>query len=561
MNLISKQFKTNSRVIDITTSIVFYLYSKNQYKYTKSVNSIKASYLDPILKDKIYVASNGLKKDIFFRRPECNENILTTDTNCFVSYFYALEDNLFKFNIYPYRYFKNLTISYLKKQQILLKVKNKLTTVEKVKYKSRFVKNFALFSNLKKDPICGNFSKIIYVKALYLKLYVLTNNGFVKNLSNRYSDRALFAGLQYIFKEFIKETFRNILILNYVLLNFFSSIILTFQKNKNLLYNIVIYYNLWKFLNLKFLDFLKEKNLRFRKSNVFLRKYTNLHSYRIKKIIKLYYFLALKHFKYNLNTNNWIRSLTFNTNNIIFNSSTDEVENNRLLNTINSLSLEDRFLSFKYIFNYIKYNLGQDVLDHQISLRPIQKYIYLKAIITESLLRTYFPKLIWFFEFNFKSYLYDLFFFKTIAIQNYVYSNESHIFIQKMLHWYTIFKRKNSSFKTMAKRRYNFLVGVNNNKNVRPVIYVNNLKSKKKFNTDVITFITKFSLLKNNQIKKCKIKNIIKAKKSFRYKKFTVAQRIKKVNFINEIINALITLGRRRTLNLPEFNRLRINIK
>ena len=58
------------------------------------------------------------------------------------------------------------------------------------------------------------------------------------------------------------------------------------------------------------------------------------------------------------------------------------------------MSLEDRFLSFKYIFNYIKYNLGQDVLDHQISLRPIQKYIYLKAIVTESLLRTYFPKLI-----------------------------------------------------------------------------------------------------------------------------------------------------------------------
>jgi hypothetical protein len=113
----------------------------------------------------------------------------------------------------------------------------------------------------------------------------------------------------------------------------------------------------------------------------------------------------------------------------------------------------------------------------------------------------------------------------------------------------------------MAKRRYNFLVGVNNSKNVRPVVYVNNLKSKKKFNTDVITFITKFSLLKNNQIKKCKIKNIIKAKKNFRYKKFTVAQRVKKVNFINEIINALITLGRRRTLNLPEFNRLRINIK
>jgi len=244
MNLTSKQFKTNSRIIDITTSIVFYLYSKNKYKYTKSVNSIKASYLDPILKDKIYVASNGLKKDIFFRRPECNENILTPDANSFVSYFYALEDNLFKFNIYPYRYFKQLTTSYLKKQQILLKIKNKLIIPEKKKHKSRFLKNFALFSNLKKDPICGDFSKIIYVKAMYLKLYVLTNCGFIKNLSSRFSDRALFAGLQYIFKEYIKDTFRNILILNYVLLNFFSSIILTFQKNKNLLYNIVIYYNL-----------------------------------------------------------------------------------------------------------------------------------------------------------------------------------------------------------------------------------------------------------------------------------------------------------------------------
>jgi len=86
--------------------------------------------------------------------------------------------------------------------------------------------------------------------------------------------------------------------------------------------------------------------------------------------------------------------LTFNTNNITFNSSTEEVENNRLLNMVNNLDLNDRFLAFKFIFNYIKYNLGQDLLDSQTALRPIQKYIYLKAIVTESVLKNYFPKLI-----------------------------------------------------------------------------------------------------------------------------------------------------------------------
>jgi len=243
MNFISNQNKISLRSTDLTNSLIFYLYYKNQNKYTKSVNSIKAFYLDPILKDHIYVASNGLKKNIIFRRPECNENILHNNVNSFVSYFHTLEDNLFKFNIYPSKYFKDLTINYLKTQQIVLKVKRKLTPTDQKKFKSKFFKNYLLFSTLKKNPIFGDFSKITLIKSMYLKLYFLTNRGFVKNLSNRFSDRIFFTGLNYIFKEYIKETFRYILVLNYILLNFFSNIILTQQKNSNLLYNIIIYYN------------------------------------------------------------------------------------------------------------------------------------------------------------------------------------------------------------------------------------------------------------------------------------------------------------------------------
>ena len=209
----------------------------------RNVGQTSSAPFDPILKDNVYIASNGLKKNVVFKRTECNENILQSNFNTFVSYFYTLEDNLFKFNLYPAKYFKELTLNYLKKQQIILKVRKKLYITTEIKQKSKFLKNFLLFSNLKKDPFFGDFSKIVLIKTMYLKLYFLTNRGFIKNLSTRFSDRIFFTGLNYIFKEYIKETFRYILVLNYVLLNFFSNIILSSKKNINLLYNIIIYYN------------------------------------------------------------------------------------------------------------------------------------------------------------------------------------------------------------------------------------------------------------------------------------------------------------------------------
>ena len=176
MNLSLNQTKTSLRPTTIPNSLIFVLYNKNQYKYTKSLNSIKTSYFDPILKQHIYIASNGLKKNVIFNRTECSENILQSNINSFVAYFYALEDNLFKFNLYPAKYFKEITLTYLKKQQLINKIKRKIIGTNDIKQKSKFFKNFLLFSNLQKDAFFGDFSKIILIKALYLKLYFLTKS-------------------------------------------------------------------------------------------------------------------------------------------------------------------------------------------------------------------------------------------------------------------------------------------------------------------------------------------------------------------------------------------------
>ena len=560
MNLSLNHSKISLRPTNISNSLIFYLYHKNQYKYTKSFNSIKTFYFDPILKDNVYIASNGLKKNIVFKRKECNENILQSNFNIFVAYFYTLEDNLFKFNLYPAKYFKELTLNYLKKQQIILKVQKKLYLTTEIRQKSKFLKNFLLFSNLKKDPFFGDFSKIILIKTMYLKLYFLTNRGFIKNLSVRFSDRIFFTGLNYIFKEYIKEIFRYILVLNYVLLNFFSNIILSSKKNINLLYNILIYYNFLKFLNFKFFDYLKEKNLRFRKSNILLRKYKNLINFRISKIIKLYHFLALKYYIINFGTNSWVKNFIFNNHNLIFNNINEETESAVFLNKINSLSDSEKLIIFKYLINIIKYFLNTNVLFYNAKLKLFHKYIYLKAIFEKTILISNFKDIKWFLEQNFSTHLFDLFFFKTNKICNILYSNEKQIFFQKTLHWYSNLKKINNTIKQAQKRRFNSLLAFLNDKNISNIKQKSNKIEKNKLN-DVKIFMSKFDNLKNSQIKNSKTKNILKIKKNFRHKKITSSDKIKRIKFVNYILNSLLTIKRKRTLNLPEFNRLRVMIK
>jgi hypothetical protein len=138
MNLIYNYSGINLRKTNISSSVVFYLYYKNKIKYIKNFNSIRAFYYDPIVKGKIYIASNGLKKNLVFRREEFNDTVLCREIENFVSVFYNIEDNLFKFFIYKVKYFKDLTVNFLKKQQIINIIEKRLNNN---KLSSKFLKN------------------------------------------------------------------------------------------------------------------------------------------------------------------------------------------------------------------------------------------------------------------------------------------------------------------------------------------------------------------------------------------------------------------------------------
>ena len=210
---------------NVANSLIFYLYHKHQKpnSYYKSINNIQGLYKDPILKESIYISSTGLKKNAIFKRSEINENILNSEVNSFISYFSNLEDNLFKFNIYPQKYFKDITTQYFYQKQLIIHYQKKLLNLRNIKLKSKFLKNYILYGHVRQQTVFGNFDKLILLKSLYQKIIFATSKGFVKDLTSNFTERLIFTGLTYIFKKNIKDAFVNVLLLNYLLIKYYSN--------------------------------------------------------------------------------------------------------------------------------------------------------------------------------------------------------------------------------------------------------------------------------------------------------------------------------------------------
>lgn len=115
-----KYSQNNNSNLTLRNSLIFSIYNKNINKkiYFKSNNTIKGSYIDPVLNDSIYIASNGLKKNVSFRKNEINYKKNITSKN-FVSYFSQLEDNFLISNIYPNKYLNDLIIKSFQDQKVL----------------------------------------------------------------------------------------------------------------------------------------------------------------------------------------------------------------------------------------------------------------------------------------------------------------------------------------------------------------------------------------------------------------------------------------------------------
>ena len=109
-------FDTELRDIDLkkytpVDCSAFVLFPRGKIKnlYFKSTNKIRGSYFDSVLKENIYLSSNNLKKNAYLKKVELDTNFLQLDKNFFTTYFKKIEDNLFRFNIFPKKYQKDLT--------------------------------------------------------------------------------------------------------------------------------------------------------------------------------------------------------------------------------------------------------------------------------------------------------------------------------------------------------------------------------------------------------------------------------------------------------------------
>jgi len=167
MNLVSLNNILNLKQNNITNSLIFFIYHKNEKKnkYLKSTNKIQGFYYDSILKENIYISSNGLKKNASLKKIELNKNILIKHTNIFVSYFTVIEDNLFKFNIYPKKYYKNSSFKFLTNQSLVQTTLDTQQNVLKRKKSTIFLKNSIFLTNQKFNTFFGFIDKIIMIQS------------------------------------------------------------------------------------------------------------------------------------------------------------------------------------------------------------------------------------------------------------------------------------------------------------------------------------------------------------------------------------------------------------
>ncbi len=605
MNLIYNYSGINLKKTNISSSLVFYLYYKNKIKYIKNFNSIRAFYFDPIVKGKIYIASNGLKKNIVFRREEFNDTVLCRDIETFVSVFYNIEDNLFKFFIYKVKYFKDLTINFLKKQQIINIIERRLNNNTHIKLSSKFLKNnhieqklpsivvkpnatkiksqskffknphtninlqskfwknFIVISNSKKNIIFGNFDKIFLVRRMYLKISIITNKGFIKSILRPSSDKQLFARLSFFYKGYIKKTYKFIMILNYILLVFFCRTILSYRKNSRLLFNIIIYYNFWKFLRFKYEKYLKQRKIKLRKSNFSLVRINKLSYIPILKIMRLYYYLVLKRSLFQMTSQHWVKNLIFNNNDTILDTNTEIVQRFILYNKVNLLSLLEKINAFISIFNYIKYYIILAKLNETINTKLFFIYFYLKSTFVKTILKLSFSQLKWYFEKNLIFNLYDLLFLKLIwPLKNFnEFFSEKIIFSIRTFDWSIYLKKGNLKVKVYYKRLFNNLFLINSKKRLINKFWIKfKIKKSKIFN--IKNFCKKFNKLSTDRIKKFKLRALKKIRKYYLKKHFNYSEALKRVLFINNVL-LLLLLERRHNTYLPIYNQMKqfTNIK
>lgn len=476
----------------VKNSLIFSLYNKNLKRnelYTKTNNSIKGFYTDNILNDSVYFASNGIKKNSIFRKNEININHKN-----FVSFFSSIEDDFSVFNIYPQKYFSNLMNEHLNKQKTITNYIRKTTNKNKIN--SLFLDNYrSLNTSTDITSFQERSSKKLFIKNYFDKCYFIDGNGFISKLDNRLFSKQLFSGLLYVLPPKIQAQLKNLLLLNYLLLNFFSNIKAKNYKNDILKYNVILYNFFFKYLNNSVKTYFSINNIKIRKSNWLLYKFTKIYINPINKLINYYFHIQFKNTK-NLEVTNVISNFLINKNNNVSNiKNLLNLNNIEPLTKINIINILLKQIYVQYPYKATSFNTSN----------ILYKYIESKALLIQYLFRNKVDL----FNFNFPSfYNYSNLLNSQIKnIFNNNYANDNYL-----VNYNDIFK-----INTSNNDQFNFVLSRN---------FLNLLDLKQYLNFDKKIIVNKYSpsissrdlnILKKhfNKLKRSSSKNKRNLKKNF----------------------------------------------
>jgi hypothetical protein len=262
MNSFSSNLEKNELHFNYSNSLINILHyptvTINKYGFFKSNNDVIISYKDKVINKTIYVTTSGLKKNSVFQSEDFDKMLAKKELNTFVSCFKILEDNVFRFNLYPQLYKKAVQRVFIKKESTIQLLYSKLSPTKNLLFQAKYFNKYKLFNQ--NCSYNASFDKKFIIKLRKKKISLVTTRGVILPRLSRFHYNAyrVLGGLITIFirSRFVKQ-FSIIVSSNYRLLHFFTKNFQNPKKNVNTLINVLLYYYFAKFT---FKAFFKKKN-------------------------------------------------------------------------------------------------------------------------------------------------------------------------------------------------------------------------------------------------------------------------------------------------------------
>ncbi len=438
MNSFSNNLEKNEIDFNYSSSLIHILYTPNKELNKKCIfknnNDVIISFKDTVINKTIYVSSSGLKRNSVFTSEDLDKLLKKKQLDSFISYFTILEDKLFRFDLYPQKYKKNIDINFLKSQAVIQKINIRYIPLLKPLTRSKYINKHKLLDQ--KSTYNGSFDKKIIIKSGYRKICLLTTRGIATGSLEpfHYNLYKIMTGLLFIFKKKMKNKFNTILISPYILLKFFSKNFQNEKKNINIFLNILIYYHFSKFTFTSFFKKRDQLKITWRRSNKFILKFFLTLQRKLTKFVNLFFQLII-------NTNIFTFAKLSNLNNLfVYKNETFFDIRDKFLNFKNTVfKLEEKLEMVKYLSNIIPIYLI-NIFDFKFTdLENIEIYFLFKTYILKEYLKSKFTKLKLFVLKKLNAYITELFLVKSLPKFK-TYPEDSKILIARRLYWSEIFK-------------------------------------------------------------------------------------------------------------------------